>query len=201
MNNTEQKKLSLIDRHARRYSAERGRLSRRYAKFQRALDLVQQKHLPKIKAALDTSANVKSDLEQAITAAPELFKEPRTLTLHGVRVGFMEGKASVKLPRGKKLEAVVKAIREVCTPEAISILGLISRVTTDVPNADALLKHFTAAGNRLEIPGVEFVPAGDRVFIKPADHALDKVITKLLQEGLQKGNATATEEDEHAEAA
>lgn len=190
MNAIEQKKLKTIDRNARRYSVARGTLATRHAKFMRALQALQEKHLPKIKTALDTAANVKSELEQSLADAPELFRDPRTLTLHGVRVGYMDGKPSVKVPKkAKERDAVVQAIRDNFTPEAITTLNLIERVTVDVPNAEGILQHLTAAGSRIAIPGVEFTPAGERVFIKPADHALDKVIAKLLQEGLQKGAA------------
>lgn len=191
------KKLDTIDRHAKRYSASRGRLSRRYAAFKRKLELLQAQHLPKIKAALDEAATVKSQLEVAITAAPELFKEPRTLVLHGVRVGFMDGKPSVKLPRGKKVQKVVDQIRAQFTPEEIATLTLISRVSVDVPNSEALLLHLSKGG--AAIAGVEYTAAGDRVFIKPADHALDKVITTLLKEGLQKGTAAGEVEEPEAE--
>ena len=194
------KKLAPIERQARRYSVARGRLSRRYGAFQRALQKLQDKHLPKIRADLDTTANIKSELEIAISAAPELFRDPRTLTLHGVRVGFMDGKASVRMPKGKKNTAAVLAgIRATFTAEEITTLALIVRASVEAPNKDAL-QLLLEKGKAPALPGVEYTTAGERVFILPADHALDKIITKVLQEGLQKGTAAGAEEDEEAAA-
>lgn len=202
MNTAEQKKLTKIDSRAARYSSARSKLSRRYAAFLDKLQKLQAKHLPKIKAALDEAANVQSQLETAIAAAPELFTEPRTLTLHGIRLGFMDGQASVKLPRGKAdMDAIVSAIRERFTPEEIATLKLIERVSVDAPNKDALLAIYGAepTSKRAQtLTGVEYTAAGDRVFIKPADHALDRVITKLLAEGRK---AAAGDESEEREAA
>lgn len=202
MTPAQQRKLNRIDSRAARYSRDRSKLSARYNAFRDQLEKLQAKHLPKIKAALDKAASTQSELEQTIAAAPELFKEPRTLTLHGIRLGFMDGQPSVKLPRGKNdLESIVTAIRERFTAEEIAALELIERISFDVPSKDALVALFTGEKTNKRagtLPGVEFIAAGDRVFIKPADHALDKVIGKLLQEGLKQGAADDGESTEAA---
>lgn len=201
MKSTDLQKLQPIEKLARRYGAARGKLSRAYARFERALQLLQDKHLPKIRAELDATANIKSELEVALLGARELFKEPRTLVLHGIRVGFMDGKPAVKLPRGKqKISAVLAAIREQFTAEQIATLGLIERVAADVPSQAALLK-LLEQGKSPALPGVECTTGGERVFILPADHALDKVISKVLKEGLQKGAAAGGDMGEDEEAA
>ena len=196
---THHAKLGEIDRHAKRYAAARARLSARFAKFNRALAALQEKHLGKIKDALDDAATVQSRLETALSAAPELFKDPRTLTLHGVRVGFMEGKPSITLPTARaKQEAVVAAIRARFTAEEIERERLI--VPVETPVAAALLERFKA-DKELALAGVEFSPGGDRVFIKPADHALDKVIRSLLKEGLKKGTPATADSEQEEDAA
>ena len=185
-----------IDSRSARYSRARARLTRRYAAFQASLRKVEEKHLLKIRLALEEAANVKSELESAISIAPDLFKKPRTLTLHGVRVGFFDCPAALDMPKAKaKRAAVVAAIRAKFTPEKIKELGLI--VTEEVPASDALLAQFLA-DEKLQIEEVEFTPAGESVFIKPADHALDKVIKTLLEEGMQKGTASAPAQEEAA---
>ena len=79
--------LSDIDRRARLYADARDDLSGIVTALNEAIESLKRQALPDLKRAVARAAEHHDALKGLIETAPELFVKPRTVTLHGVRVG------------------------------------------------------------------------------------------------------------------
>jgi hypothetical protein len=108
-----------------------------------------------------------------LTGHPELFERPRTMTLHGIRLGYAKGKGKITWEDDAK---VVAAIRRTFARDTSDRLIAI----TERPVKDALASLPAAELRRL---GVQVEEAGDYVFIKASDSEVDKLVAQILKEG------------------
>ncbi len=170
--------LNQIDTKARAYSDARDRLRELCAALEDGMKALRQEHLPGIRRALNRAAEAEAALEALVEQAPELFTKPKTVVLHGVRVGYMKGKGKIEWESD---EQVVKLIRK-HFPELADVLI----VTTEKPSKDGLVALAVADLKKL---GATVTDAGDQVYIKPADSALDKMVDALLKAATEEAKA------------
>lgn len=170
--------MTQIDARARAYSDARDRLRELCAAFDAGLKALQREHLPGIRKALNRAAEAEAALHAAVEVAPELFAKPKTVVLHGVRVGFMKGKGKIEWESD---EQVISLIRK-HLPELADVLI----ATVEKPSKDGLAALAVADLKRL---GVTVTDAGDQVYIKPADSALDKMVDALLKSATEEAKA------------
>lgn len=181
-------KLDFIRGAAKALSRARAVLSARVSRLKAVIETANRKHLPGIREAVGSVADCHANLKATLTAAPDLFKEPRSITEAGIKCGYQAHEASIELPKkAKDKEALVLAIKQVFSPAEIKTLGLIR--TVEVPVAEKLLAHCTE--RQFERLGLAYTPAGDHILIKPADSAVDKIVGQLLK-------AADDEEEEQA---
>ena len=95
--------IKVIDLSAQRYSVARGRVSYLLSAYQIELAALQKKHFGKIREASLDAADLKNQLAETIGHYPELFESPRTMTLHGIKVGFQKGKGKIEWEDDEKL--------------------------------------------------------------------------------------------------
>jgi hypothetical protein len=174
-------KLDLIRGAAKALATARAKLSSSVARLTAAVDAAHRRHLPVIRQHVGSVADAEANLRGALEAAPELFQEPRSITEAGIKCGYQRQDACLNIPGAKaKREAIVDAVKRMFTEDQISQHDLIDYV--EVPNAETLLEHCTEKQiERLVELGAEHTPAGDRILIKPADAAIDKLVAKLLK--------------------
>lgn len=170
--------LNQIDTKARAYSDARDRLRELCAALEDGMKALRQEHLPGIRRALNRAAEAEAALHALVEQAPELFAKPKTVVLHGVRVGYMKGKGKIEWESD---EQVVKLIRK-HFPELADVLI----VTTEKPSKDGLVALAVADLKKL---GATVTDAGDQVYIKPADSALDKMVDALLKAATEEARA------------
>src|SRR5262245_10831282 len=134
------------------------------------LEAVKQKHLAGLKRQAAVVARRESELVNAIEASPSLFVKPRTITLHGIKVGFTrtDGKIVFDDP-----ETVVKLIKKLHKDDA----GTYIR-TTEEPNKDALWTLPTVELARI---GCRIEGAGDLVVCKRVAGDVEKLIKRLIE--------------------
>jgi hypothetical protein len=175
--------ILVLDANAKRYANERKVLVGYVTDYKLAIDQLNAKHLPVIRSAVADCANVQAQLQAQIEARPDLFVKPRTMTLHGIKLGFAKGKGKLIIADAKKL---AERIRKLFTK---------AKADTLIKTKESPIKKALAnlPADELKKLGVSVVGTGDAAFIEAADTEVDKFVTALLAEG-----SKATEDEEEA---
>lgn len=162
--------LAEIERRAARLADASLALDDTLTTYEEELQAVNAKYLRPLKRQAAEAATAEAELHSAIESAPHLFVKPRTLTLHGLKIGFSvsEGKlviedeeTSVKLLKRKFPEQIDTYIR-----------------TTEEVNKDAI-KALGLDDRQLAALGLSMADRGDMVLIKRAAGDIEKLISKL----------------------
>lgn len=163
-----------IDTAAKNYAAARRLLAERAATFEREVRAISVRLSPGIKTALAHAEDAQAKLTAAIQASPELFEKPapRTVSLHGIKLGMKKGVGAIDWADDEKLAAQIKKILRPRFDELVK--------TTHKPLAAALKLVDVATLKKL---GCSVTAAGDFVFVKADDSALDKLVARILSEG------------------
>ncbi|MES2697492.1 MAG: host-nuclease inhibitor Gam family protein [Verrucomicrobiota bacterium] len=166
--------LAKIDELAQQYAAARRVVSERVKALEAEIASLQRRRVGAIKVAAAEAADLSTELRVLIERAPHLFVRPKTLTLHGVTLGFRKGVGKMEWEDDAK---VVALIRKHLPGQADVLI-----VTEEKPSADAL-KNLEARD--LARIGVHMECTGDFVVVKSTDSSIDKLVTKILKEGAQ----------------
>lgn len=169
--------LTDIEQLTKRYADARADVARLVHALEDEARKARQRYLAPIKAAVAAAHDAQGALKGALEQAPGLFVKPRTVTLHGIRVGYMKGKGGLEWDDD---DQVVRLIDK-HYPDRADVLVK----TTRKPVRKAL-EQLTAA--ELKRVGVRVEETGDVVFVKPQDADVDKLVDALLK----------TDEDEAA---
>lgn len=160
-----------IDKLTRNYSEAHARLAKLVEELEAEITTVRNRRLGFIRRAAEGAANRKAELAQAIEENPELFKRPKTIVLHGIKVGFQKGKGKVTWA---KQEQVVRLIKK-HMPDQESVLI----ATEEKPVRPALVKLPAADLKRI---ACQLEDAGDQVVIRPTDSDIEKLVDAILKE-------------------
>lgn len=159
-----------IEALTRDFAERRQQLIGRVQALKSELDRVRMGHVNGIRAAVREQADAHDRLRSAIEAEPELFVRPKTLTLHGVRVGWMKQRGQVVI---EDESAVIDRIRRVL-PSAQAELLIRRRESVDKQGVYDL----TAAD--LKRLGITVTADEDVVVVKPVDGDVDKLVKALM---------------------
>lgn len=170
--------LNEIDGKTRTYADARAALAEAVATLQEGIEGLKRKHLGVIKRRVAGARDAQAALHADIEASPELFIKPRSVTLHGVKVGFQKGKDKLEFDDA---DQVVRLIRKQF-PEQFDVLVK----TTEKPVKDALQQLSAAELKRL---GITVEDTGDVVLIKDTASDVDKLVTALLKEEIEEAEA------------
>lgn len=169
--------LAQIDDLAKRYAKARAVVSERVHELEAEQQALARRRVGGIKVAAAEAADIAAKLRALIEQAPHLFVRPKTMTLHGITVGFRKGAGKVEWEDDAKVVALI----EKHLPDQAEVLI----ITEQKPSADAL-KNLDARD--LAKIGARIEGTGEFVVVKSADSAVDKLVAKILKEG-----ATAAE--------
>ena len=172
--------LDPIEKAAKALRAARDLVSERATSLQEEIDTATKRKLPGLRSAVAAVAQADADLKAAIQAAPKQFVKPRSIVLHGLKLGFQKGKGKIEWEDDAQ---VVKLIRR-HFPDQFDVLCK----TTEKPIKAALDNLTTAELKKL---GVSVEDSGDVVFVKDSTASVDKLVKALLK---------GVEEEEDAEA-
>lgn len=109
-----------------------------------------------------------SNLEQMLTAAPQLFRKPRSLSVDGVRCGYIKAADTLDWSDDAAVIARIKALREDLAP--VLIRTQESLVVDALAGVDA---------KDLISFGVRTISGADNIFITVGDNDAEK-LTKLV---------------------
>jgi hypothetical protein len=162
--------LVTIEESARAYAAARAKLAQAVGELQAGLDNLRKNNLPRIKRNLERAAELESELKALVAAAPHHFVKPKTLVLHGIRVGFEKGKGAILFEDDDQVVALIKKK----LPDLVDVLVK----STEKP-VKAGLKNLTV--QQLKAIGCTVEETGDQVVVRAVDSDVDKLVKALLK--------------------
>ncbi len=138
--------------------------------YEAELQAVNEKFLRPLKRLATATAQAEAELHAAIEAAPHLFVKPRTLNLHGFKIGYSVSEGRLVW---EDEELVVKLLKKKFPDQTEALIS-----TKETPNKDAI-KALGLDDKQLAALGCAIEDAGDQVLIKRAAGDVEKLITKL----------------------
>ena len=167
-----------IEQHTKAFADRRAALADIVAELNGGIEALKRKHLPVIKRRVAAAAEAHAALTEAIGESAELFVKPKTVVMHGIKVGYAKGKGKIDFEDG---DQVVRLIRKHCADMADVLI-----VTTEKPSKDALQQLDVATLKRL---GCTVDESGDQVVIRPTDSNVDKLVKALLKDATDEQDA------------
>lgn len=152
------------------YAEARTKLADIVSALQQALDELKRNNLPRIRRHVARLADLEDDLKAMVLASPELFVKPKTVVLHGIRVGFEKGKGAIVFDDDDK---VVQLIERRLPDLAEQLVK-----TTKKPLKGGLAQLTV---QQLKSIGCTVEEAGDQVVVRAVDKDVDKLVTALLK--------------------
>jgi hypothetical protein len=162
--------LDTITAAAKRLRGERDLLSSRAAAMNTELERIKGIYLRGIRNSVAATVQAQAELLAAVAAAPHLFEKPRSIVLHGIKLGFQKGTGKLDWTDD---EQVVKLARK-HFPDQFDVLVKV----TEKPIKGALANLTAAELKRL---GVTVEDTGDIAFAKDATAEVDKLVKALLK--------------------
>lgn len=162
---------SHIESCAATYAEARRALSSAVENLNTEIESLKRRALPRIRRLVNGAAEQKAMLSAAIQINAADFASPRTVVLHGIKLGFRKGNGGIEWDDD---ETVVKLIRKHFPDDSADLLIK----TTEKPIAKALAELDVATLKKI---GCRVEATGDVVVIKPADSEVDKIVNALLK--------------------
>ena len=173
--------LGEIEKITKGFSEARQQLADRVRALEDEIQTIKRRKLPGIKSAVNSVMAEQAQLKAAVEESRELFVKPRTIIMHGIKIGFQKAKGKISWSDDSQ---VIKLIKK-HLPEQAEVLIKI----TEKPIKDALMNVPAADLKKI---GVTVDEDGDQVVIKSTDSEIDKFVDTLLkEEGLDKAQDDA----------
>jgi hypothetical protein len=163
--------LGQIETSTKSYADARDKLAATLQKLDDQIEALKRQFMPGIKTQVNIAKEMEAHLKAELEDSKGLFVKPRTLIMHGIKVGFEKGKGKIEFADSAQ---VVKLIEKNFSDQADV---LIKTKKTPVKKA---LSGLSAA--ELEKLGIIVDDTGDAVVIKPVDSQIEKLVDKLLKE-------------------
>jgi len=141
------------------------------------VEALNRQYLPGLKTQERILEEKRDRLKTALEASPELFQKPRSIVMHGVKVGLQKGKGELEWPK-KNEGKVVELIRKHFPDRADIYITM-----TPEPNKAALR---TLSVAELMKVGITVGGAGDEPVIKPVESQIEKWMKHYLNHSKNK---------------
>jgi hypothetical protein len=164
--------MTEIEQLTRDYSEARAYLTGVVTELQAELERIKHPALPLIRQAVGTTGEAHARLHAAVEASPELFTKPKTITIAGVRVGYMKQKGKVVIEDEEK---TIARIRKLLPKEQAELLISVKESVHKPSVADLIAAD-------LKRLGISITADDAAVVIKPVDGEVDKLVNALLEE-------------------
>jgi len=163
--------LEQIHQSAEAFAAARNCLIAAIQTYDDAVQLAKDKHWPGIRELAGDTAIVKNELANLIDHARDLFDDPRTISVDGIKLGLRKAKGSINFAdEDKVIELIGKHFPE-RRDEFIKTERFIKKKALETLSA-ADLKRI----------GVTVTADSDEVVIAPASGGVDKLVAAVLKE-------------------
>ena len=160
-----------IELRAKKFAAARSELAERLNALREEQETAKRRRLQGIKNALERVRADFDDLKESVEGSKELFEQPKTRVLHGIKVGWMKQRGKLEIA---DTDACVSALRRVLGSDAEAYIK-----TTETPIRSALAN---LSAKELQRCGVAVSDDVDAVVIKAADGDLDKLLDALIND-------------------
>lgn len=162
--------LPEIESRAKAFADARTKLAEYVDTLNQALESLKRDNLPRIKRQLTRAAELQDQLQAMVAAAPHLFVKPKTVVLHGIKVGFEKGKGSIAFEDSDQVLALI----DKKLPDLADVLTTTQRKPLKTALAQLTVAQLKAIGCTVE-------EVGDRVVVRAVDSEVDKLVTALLK--------------------
>lgn len=139
------------------------------------LNTVRKQHVKRLGSRLSKMADAQAELTHFIEAHPKLFNKPKTMTLHGVKVGFKKGKGKVIIPQGDKAIELIK--------KHLPAFAKILIRTTTVIDKNAAKK---LTGEQLAKIGGGIIGGSDETVIKVMETDAEQLLARVAKDTLEQ---------------
>lgn len=159
-----------IERKTKLFADARAELAERLQALKDEQEAAKRRRIQGLKNAVARLRTERDELLQLLGESADLFEQPKTRTLHGIRVGWMKQRGKLEIADA---EAVVAGLRKLLGDEATAYIKV-----TESPIRTALANLPAKDLKRL---GVALSDDVDSPFIKPVDGDVEKFIDALLE--------------------
>ncbi len=163
--------MGQIEEKTRAYAKAREEVAIRVNEIEDEMAAIKKRHMKSLKMAVSFMAETMSELKGAIEDSPELFEKPRTIIMHGIKVGYMKGRGELMWDDDDKVVGLIRKY----FPEQAEVLVK----TVDMPIKKALSQLSVQDLKRI---GVTVIETGDQTVIKSTDSEIDKFVSALMKE-------------------
>lgn len=163
--------LGEIELLTKDYSESYDKLTDKVRELNNDLEAVKRKHMRYIKDFAQECLEKKSRLSNAIDESKALFAQPKSIVIHGFKIGLQKGKGRITIPDEEKTISLIKKN----LADQVELL-----IKTEEKIIRASLNNLTAAD--LKKVGLNLIESTDEVLIKPTGSDVDKIVTALLKE-------------------
>lgn len=168
--------MKAVEKQTKRFARAHKKLTRTLEKLNGQIQKAQRRFLEDIKTWAGVAGLEKGSLATMLLTSPELFKDPRTVVFHGVKVGLHLGQPTIQVTNE---DATIRAI------EADGELSQKADALIDTErsvNAKGLAGLTDAQLARIHATRV---PAKNVVVIKPTGGDVEKAAAALLKEAYE----------------
>lgn len=167
--------MSQLDRAAKDYSDARAAIDSITRELNADIEALKRKYIGKLKEAVGRGADKCAALENLIEANRDLFADPKSMILHGLKFGFRMSKKRIEAGDSSVVIEMIKS----AFPGKKSVL-----IATEEKLVKAGLETLT--DEELKAIACERIPGQDECFIAPVDNEVDKFVTKLMNDALKE---------------
>lgn len=174
--------LAEIETKARHLADARDALAEEVGALHAEIEAAQRCHLARIRHLVGRAAEHHSALVALVDAGRSLFVAPKSIVIHGIRLGLAKGRGGLVIADE---EETLRLIHKHHGDAASALL-----IITEQPDK-AALKDLPAKD--LAKLGCEVQDTGDVPFARPVDGAVDKLVKALLKEAdARRGQSQAS---------
>lgn len=162
--------LEPIELATKSFAKERSKLADIVGDLNDEIIKLNKKALPAIKAAVNATKEAEAKLIALIEANKALFIKPKSVVMHGIKVGFRKQTGSIEI---SDEENTIKLIRKHFPEKADVLIVQKESVSKDA------LSHIKV--DELKKIGCKVIADTDMPLIKATDSHVDKLVSALLK--------------------
>ncbi len=166
--------LSEIEKSTKAFSEAHNDLSDFVTNINKQIEAIKTANMKVLRSKVAKTAERHSELKALIEGAPALFDKPRTVTVHGVKVGLQKGKGGIEIVDEDKT------------------VELIQKVYGDLADDYLIVERFPSRMALEQLPvhdlkkvGCNVVNATDTVVIKPVAGDVGKIVAALIKDATE----------------
>lgn len=162
--------MTEIEARTKAYADARNRLSEIVTELTDGIEALKRDNLPRVRRAIARTAELESLLKADLANAAELFTKPKSVVLHGIRVGFEKGKGAIQFEDEDKVVQLI----ERRLPELAEQLVKTTKKPLKTGLAQLTVQQLKSIGCTVE-------EVGDQVLVRAVDKDVDKLVGALLK--------------------